>query len=87
VDEHYAALKEIIQILKANETRANRGIDVVDFGDYRLFMFTNDNLYDHLVGDSAKRFNLDEHYRNIASSGYDESPVNRSNATSVEETR
>ncbi len=87
VDEHYAALKEIIQILKANETRINRGIDVVDFGDYRLFMFTNDNLYDRLVDDSAKHFSLDGHYRNIASSGYDKSPVDRSNSASVEETR
>lgn len=38
------------------------GIDLVNFGDIRVFMLCNDNLYANIVPDKFKRFNQADHY-------------------------
>ncbi len=54
----------------------NKKIDLVDFGDVKLFMFEDDDLYDLCVPEARKHQSLEEHHRAVARDGYPPSPVN-----------
>jgi len=76
-------LKELELFRYSKQRETERGIDLVDFGDFKLFMHTNDHLYDTFVNQRDKGCDLEKHYDEISVSGYKSAPVNRSNVESV----
>jgi FkbM family methyltransferase len=48
-------------------------LDLVDFGDIKLLMFRDDNLYENMVSEDRKNRDLHEHFIEVAKNGYSKS--------------
>ncbi len=59
------------------------GIDLVDCGDFRLFMLREDNLYNISVPQARKRYSLAKHYQDIRENGYARAPVDARTVATV----
>lgn len=65
----------------------NKKIDLVDFGDLKLFMFKDDNLYNIAVAESRKNQSIKDYQRRIKKIGYPASPVNPQNIDQISDSR
>ncbi|MGA2031196.1 MAG: FkbM family methyltransferase [Thermoguttaceae bacterium] len=70
-----------------NPLLLNKQIDLVNFGDVKLFMFRGDNLYNLAVPNDRKNCSLSDHYRAIQEEGYPASPLTPTNIDSTDDSR
>lgn len=62
-------------------------IDLVSFGETKLFMFKHDNLYDIAVASERKAQSLEAYQRKIQQDGYPPAPVTEQTVDAVAESR
>jgi len=70
-----------------NSLLLNKKIDLVDYGDVKLFMFQNDNLYNFFVPKDRKQYSLREYYKTIERAGFPKSPFNPDNIACVRDSK
>jgi hypothetical protein len=65
----------------------NKGIDLVDFEDVKLFMFKNDNLYNIVIAESRKNQSVIEYQKFIRENDYLHSLVTPENVDQISKAR
>lgn len=63
------------------------GVDLVNLGDCRAFMLSQDNLYNVCVAPEYRHYPIDQHYARVARDGYQQAPVTKSNSSSISDAR